>query len=449
MTKFAKFGAVCALALSVAGLSLPALAQTVAITGGKVYTQGSAGVLDNGTVLIRDGKIAAVGANVAVPAGAKVIDAKGKIVTPGLISAESGLGAIEVSALGSELAVRNEGLSAAYDVSYGLDPHSFVIPAARLGGLTRAIVIPTPTGGAGAHAHEHDTAGADHADHAEPGLFGGQAAIIHLGGAEGFVMKSKVAMSVDLGAAGARHAGGARGATFVALATMLDDVRHYTRNKARYAAGEGRDLGMSRADLEALIPVVESRMPVVVNVRRASDIQQALRFAREQKLQIILNEADEAWMVASEIAAAKVPVMLNPLSNLPDSFESRAARLDNAAKLHAAGVMVIIKGNEGNIHRAREARYNAGNAVANGLPYGAALDGLTLNPAKAFGVADRIGSLDVGKDADVVVWDGDPFEPMTQPVAVLINGKEQSLMSRGRALADRYKVTGDMPPAYR
>lgn len=425
-----------------------AFAQTIAITNGRVLT--GTGEIARGTVVIRDGRIAAVGADVAVPAGAEVVDARGGVIAPGFVAVDSGLGGIEVSALTdtNDLRQASNSLSAAFDVSWGLDPDSFTLPVARLGGITRAIVVPQHPGSAGGHVHEEDTAGVGEGGLHSPGLFAGQAAAIHLAEGVDILVEPRVAMVAPFGDAGANVAGGARGAEFTLFREILREVRLYAANRGAYDRGGLRDLMLSRADLEALIPVVQGHMPLIVTVHRASDIRNVLRLAEEENLDVILDGAEEGWRVADEIAAAGVPVLLNPLTNLPSSFEVRGATMENAARLHAAGVVIAIKGNEGSVHRAREARYNAGNAVAHGLPYAAAIQALTVNPARIFGLEDRIGGIRTGLEADVVVWTGDPLEPLSQPVAIFIGGRSQPLESRGLQLRDRYQTQGEMPPAY-
>ena len=437
--------AAAALALSAGA----ALAQTIAVTNGRVLT--GTGEIARGTVVIQNGRISAVGADVAVPSGAQVIDAQGGVIAPGFVAVDSGLGGVEVSALAdtNDLRQSSNSLSAAFDVSWGLDPDSFVIPVTRLGGVTRAIVTPQHPGSSGGHVHEEDTAGVGAGGYHSPGLFAGQAAVIHLAEGTDILVESQVAMVAPFGDAGAGVAGGARGAEFTLFREILREVRLYARNRAAYDRGDMRDLQLSRADLEALIPVVEGRMPLIVTVHRASDIRNVLRLAREENLDIILDGAEEGWRVAAEIAAADVPVLINPLDNLPSSFEVRGASLENAARLHAAGVVIAIKGNEGSVHRAREARYNAGNAVAHGLPFLAAIEALTVNPARIFGQEDRFGALRPGLEADVVVWTGDPLEPLSQPIAVIIRGQPQDLNSRALELRDRYRGGAPTPPAYR
>jgi len=440
-------GAVCA-----AALSSPAFAQQLtAITGGRVLTGTS--VIENGTVVIQNGRVVSVGTG-AAPSGARLIDARGKTVAPGFVAVDSGLGGSEISSVGGSDDLSNgaNSISAAFDVSYGLDPWSFTLPVARLGGITRAIVVPNHPGGSGGHEHQDDSdfAGVGAGGFQSPSLFAGQAAIIHLGTGNDILVKPRVAQVAPFGEAGAGVAGGARGAEFTQFRETLAEVRLYARNRAAYDRGAVRDLSLSRADLEALIPVADGSMPLIVTVRRAADIQQVLRLAREERIRIILDGAEEGWLVADQIAAAGVPVLLNPISNLPGNLETRGARMQNAAALDAAGVVIAIKGNEGSIHRARETRYNAGNAVSHGLPYDAAIEAITVNPARIFGMAGQFGELRAGAAADVVVWSGDPLEPLSIAETIFVNGQEQAPTSRQFLLRDRYRTGGEgaMPPAY-
>ena len=438
-------GAACAFALTA-----PAAAQSLtAITGGRVLTGTS--VIENGTVVIQNGRIVSVGTGPA-PSGARVIDARGKTVTPGLVAVDTVLGLSEVGSVGGSEDSRNSAnsISASFDVSYGLDPWSITLPVARLGGVTRAIVSPSHAGGGGGHRHEDDSdfAGVGHAGLQTPGLFAGQAAIIDLGQGGEILVQPRVAMVAPFGEAGAGIAGGARGAHFVQFKETLAEVRLYARNRAAYDRAGLRGLSLSRADLEALIPVAEGRMPLVVTARRAADIRQVLRLAREEGLKIILDGAEEGWLVAEDIAAAGTPVLLDALNNLPSNFEMRAARMQNAAALNAAGVVIAIKGSDG-ANRVREMRYNAGNAVSHGLPYAAAIQAITVNPARIFGMGGRFGELRAGAAADVVVWSGDPLEPLTLAEAVYIDGEEQPMTSRQFLLRDRYAApAGPMPVAY-
>lgn len=440
-------GAAC-----MAALSTPAFAQSLtAITGGRVLTGET--VIENGTVVIQNGRVVSVGTG-AAPSGARIIDARGKVVAPGFVAVDSGLGGSEISSVNGSDDLSNgaNSISASFDVSYGLDPWSFTLPVARLGGITRAVVVPNhPGGGGGGHAHDDsDFAGVGEGGYQSPSLFAGQAAIIHLAAGNDILVKPRVAMVAPFGEAGASVAGGARGAEFTQFKETLAEVRLYARNKAAYDRAGLRDLSLSRADLEALIPVANGSMPLIVTARRAADIQQVLRLAREEGVRIILDGAEEGWLVADQIAAANVPVLLNPTSNLPGNLETRAARMQNAAALDAAGVVIAIKGAEGSVHRARETRYNAGNAVSHGLPYASAIEAITVNPAKIFGMAGQFGELRAGAAADVVVWSGDPLEPLSIAETIFVNGQEQAPTSRQFLLRDRYRNGGEgaMPPAY-
>lgn len=403
------------LALALAATATPVAAQTFAITNAHLLTPGPVGEVENGTVLVRDGRISAAGSNVAVPAGVRTIDAKGAIVTPGLIAVNTALGLIEVSSVDGSVdnKTHNSGISASFDVQYGLNPASTLIPIARLGGVTHAVVMPDY----------------DDSEKERELPFAGKAAMISLGEGAAILHRPGVGMMLELGEDGAARIGGSRAAEFVQLRQIFDLARQAPRDEYPFE--------LSQADVAALKPVLAGTMPLIVVVHRASDIQQVLKLARDYKLKIILSGAEEAWRVADEIAAAKVPVLINPTSNIPSNFDMLGASLQNASILKAAGVEIAIGGNDAG-HRVREMRYNAGLAVSRGLPYAAGIEALTLAPARIFGVADQMGSIAPGKAADIVIWDGDPLEPLTQPTAIFIAGKEQPLTSRATELGKRY-----------
>jgi len=259
--------------------------------------------------------------------------------------------------------------------------------------------------------------------------FAGKAALISLGEGTNILHRPGVGMMLELGEDGAARIGGSRAAEFVQLRQIFDLVRQPPRDEYPFE--------LSQADVAALKPVLAGTMPLIVVVHRAADIQQVLKLARDYRLKIILSGAEEAWRVAGEIAAAKVPVLINPTSNIPSNFDMLGASLRNAAVLKAAGVEIAIGGNDAG-HRVREMRYNAGLGVSRGLPYADGIEALTLAPARIFGVADQLGSIAPGKSADIVIWDGDPLEPLTQPTAIFIAGREQPLTSRATELGKRY-----------
>ncbi len=409
-----------------------AQAQTIAITGGTVYPV-SGPKIEHGTVVIRDGKIAAVGANVTVPTGAQTIDATGKWVTPGLINAATELGVEEVQAVVStddDRATGTNGVAASFRVADGFNPNSVLIQPARNEGVTSVLVIPSGN------------------------VIAGQAAFVDLAPTD-MMMKSSAAMMGQLTntAGGGRNArdGQTVGEVTARLRELFEDVRAYSANRAAYDRAQSRPLSASRDDLEALIPVVQGRLPLVLNVDKANDIKQALEIAKAYGIKLVIMGGAEAWEVAPALAAAKVPVMAGALENIPQSFDVLGQRHDNIVLLKKAGVNIALIGNSGEEDRSpfnvRNIRQDGGTAVAYGLSWDDALKAITLAPAEIFGVADRVGTLQPGRDGNVVVWDGDPFEFKTRAVNVLVRGKNVMAPSRQDMLMERYK---SLPrPTYR
>jgi imidazolonepropionase-like amidohydrolase len=410
-------------------LGVPGAAQTIAITGGTVYPV-SGPAIQRGTVLLRDGRIVAVGADVAVPADAQRIDASGKIVTPGIVNAATELSVVDIGAVAATRNVSargREGIAAAFTVWDGLNPVSVLIPPARSAGITSVVIAP------------------------RGGLIAGQAAVLHLveGSAADMVMRSPVAMVGQIGGPQQANAQ-SRGELLLRLREVLDDARSYSRRRGEYERAQTRQFAASRLDLEALGPVLDGRVPLLLEADRASDIESAIKLASDYKLKLIVSGAAEAWMVADKLAAAHVPVLTGAMNNIPISFSSLGTRQENAGLLRRAGVAVILIGNAGGgdeeAFNVRNVRFEAGNAVAYGMSREDALRAITLTPAEVFGVADRIGSLQPGKDGDVVVWSGDPFEFASQPEHVFIRGREVRAPTRQDLLEQRYKT---LPPDYK
>ncbi|MGH7474899.1 MAG: amidohydrolase family protein [Longimicrobiales bacterium] len=415
-------------ALALAPAPAPALAQTIAITNARIYSVAGP-MIERGTVIISDGRIAAVGADAQPPAGAQVIDAAGKVVTPGFIDSFTQLGVVEIGAAPGtvDVASREDRITAAFNVVWGINPASTLIPIARTGGITRAVVAPNP--------------GAS--------IIAGQGALIQLAGgrADEMVMRNPIAMFAILDEGAAERTGGARGVAMLRLREIFQDARDYAANRAAYDAGSRREYAASRLDLAALDPVLDGALPLVLGVDRASDILNALGLARDFGLQLVLSGAREGWLVADDIARAGVPVIVNPMSNLPD-FDALSATLENAARLANAGVTVVFASFDA--HNTRNLRQAAGNAVAYGMPFDAALRAVTLAPAQLWGVADQVGTLEVGRQADVVVWSGDPFELLTHVEHVFIGGREAPDDTRQRMLLERYRtLDGAWPPSFR
>src|SRR2546421_2270436 len=399
----------------------PVFAQTVAITNGKIYPVNSAPIT-NGTVLIKDGIIVAVGTNVSIPAGAQRIDANGKIVTPGLINSLTEVGVIEIGQVrdtNDAAAKGSNNIAASFRIWDGLNSSSSLFAPTRNEGVTTVIVAP------------------------RGGLISGQAAAIDLanGHVSDVLRRGPVAMIAQMSsAAGAGTT--ARGELIGRLRALLDDVKYYASHRVDYDRAQTRTLGATNTDLEALIPVVEGKLPLIIDADSMAEIDAALALARDYKLQIMISGGAEAWLTADRLAATHVPVLTGAMNNIPGSFATLNQRQENAALLRRAGVRVALVGNgdgDESHFNARNIKYEAGSAVAYGMNYDDALRSITLTPAELFGLSDRIGSLQAGRDANVVVWSGDPFEFSTQAEHVFIRGREVKEPSRQDLLIDRYK----------
>lgn len=405
-------------------------AQTLAITGARVHTAAGA-PMDNATVLIRDGRIMQVGQGVAVPDGARRIDASGKWVTPGLINAATQLGLVEVGAEGTTRDVNargRDGIAAAFTPWEGLNTASVLFAPARDEGVTTVVIAPAG------------------------GLIAGQAAVIDLvhGSMTDMLVRAPVAMVSQVGSPGSAGGLGARGELAVRLRELLEDTRAYSRRKADFERAATRDFVASRLDLEAMIPVVEGRLPLIVVADRASDIETALRIAAEYNLRIGIGSGAEAWMVAPKLAAARVPVFTGAMNNIPGGFASLGSYQENAAMLRRAGVEVGIIGDagisDGQGFNVRNIKQEAGNAIAYGMSWEDALRAVTIVPARFLGIADHYGSIEAGKVANVVVWSGDPFEFGTRAEHVFVRGAEIVAPNRQKMLEQRYRT---LPPDYR
>jgi imidazolonepropionase-like amidohydrolase len=407
-------------------------AQTVAITGGKVYTMAGTPI-ENGTVVITNGKISAVGANVAVPAGAQRIDATGKIVTPGFINSSTQLGVVEVGQVSDtrDYAARGkDNIAAAFTVWEGLNPNSVMLAPARKEGVTSFVIIPAG------------------------GLVSGQAALVDLvpGTTTDMIVRAPVAMVAEIG--DANQGGlGSRGELIVKLKELLEDTKFFQTHRQAFDRAETRSFAASRLDLQAMIPVIEGREPLIIVVDRESDIDAALRLAREYNLKIMIGGGAEAWMMADKLAAAHVPVLTGAMNNIPAGFAALGQRQENAGLLSKAGVTVALVGNAGGgdeeAFNVRNIKQEAGNAVAYGMTWDNALRAVTIWPAEIFGVADRVGSLQPGREGNVVVWSGDPFEFTTRAEHVFVRGREYNEKTRQDMLTERYRTmpgTHNNPP---
>lgn len=395
----------------------PAPAATTVVFGADLHV-GDGAVVKGATVVMRDGKFVAVGGPElkARQAGdVALVDATGKVLTPGLVAADSQLGLVEIDLEGStrdDSRATEHPVRAAFDASRAINVESSLFQVQAMGGVTTAAVAPNG------------------------GLLSGQVAWIDLvhGDHRGALARAGVAIDGHLG-----HGwGGSRAATLAKLREVLSDAQVYRTRKGAYERAQSRPFAAHPLDLEALQPALDGKIPLTLSADRASDILAALDLAREFKLRVVIIGGAEAWKVAPELAAARVPVVLQPTRNLPQSYDSLGARLDAAALLAAAGAPVVI-GWLDDPHNLRNVTQEAGIAVAHGLPWETALRAITLEPARAYGMEATHGSVAVGKVANLVIWDGDPLELSSRPVQVFVRGRAIPMASRQTLLRDRYR----------
>ena len=424
MTMMKSFSA----ALLFSTISSTAMAQDYFISDAKLVTNTPQGTVEKADIIIRDGKITQVGTDLVAPANAEVISADGRWVTPGLITPFSRLGLMDIGGEDStnDTSSGQSETSVSELASDSYNPKAVFIANTRRLGITHAVISPSAAGDS---------------------IFGGTGAVVNLSGEYDSVEKSRAFVFVQLGENGTNRAGGSRAAALQQLRAALDDAGAYP---ARFKSPKDGD-ALSRQDASALFKAARGQMPLLISANRAVDMLNIIKLKREYGgLDIIILGAAEGWKIADELAAAKIKVMVDPHDNLPASFDSVEARLDNVILLDAAGVdYAITNASALGVQRPATLAQHAGNAVGNGLEWDKAFAAITYTPAKWFGLNDGIVSR--GSNATLVVWDGDPLDVTSAPTDMLINGERQSLKSRQTALRDRYNPTLDdtRPHKYR
>ena len=402
-------------------LAAPAFAQSVFLNDATLV--GADGQERQMDIALQDGSIAAMGAEVAPTEGATVIE--NAWVSPGLVASYSTLGLVDVGAENStnDTSASTDLASASIKASDAFNPRAVHIGNARRRGVMYAAVVPSPTG---------DT------------IFGGTGLTANLTGTDGSVLNDIAMVHVALGEGGARRAGGSRGAAMAQLRGALDDARR------GYQTQDEGDV-LRRRDARALRPVLSGAVPLMISASRASDLSRIIDLKTDYpNLDIIVVGAEEAHLVADELADAGIKIIIDPHENLPDTFESVNASFDNVLAVDAAGVDYAISSLSSlGVVKAGALAQHAGNAIGNGLSRDAALRAITSTPAEWFGI--DLGSTTVGQPANLVVWDGDPLEVMSAPIAMYVDGSEVSLESRMSALRDRYNpsTNSDRPYKYR
>jgi len=417
---------------SVLALSAQGPPKVIAITGGKLLTV-SHGTIENGVLVMVDGKIAAVGENgkVNIPSGAQIVDAKGMTVYPGLIDPESNFGLTEISAdeMSNDLAERSDEIMPHMHVYDAFHSETELIPVARLNGITNAVVAP-----------------------ASDDTIAGQDIFIQLYGPDRdrMIMGRDIALAMNYGAEQRRRGGSGGGkreypSTRMGLVTQLRqtflDVQDYIAK--RDSAAKKDDKAFKRdLKMEALIPYLKGERPVVVGVYEGYDVENIMALAQEFHLKVILNHVTQTQEILDKIAAYKVPVIVGSIYDFPRADQRFDAVYMLPAELAKRGVKIAISsadaGGPVSSHSSRNLPYAAGFAVAYGLPYDDALKAITLNVAEMFGFGDRLGSLDVGKMANVVIANGDPLDVRTDVKQVYIQGVPVPMESRQTRLRDEY-----------
>jgi imidazolonepropionase-like amidohydrolase len=412
------------LALAGLGVSSSARAQAPlrAWTDATLWT-GDGEVIEGGMIITAGERISSVGKAGPVPAEALVTSVRGAIITPGWVATESPLGLVEIDLEPSTVDSRqrreeaSDTIRAGQSAADGYSPLSTLLAVARRDGVTSA--VSTPGGG----------------------LVSGTSAWVDL--VDRFPATAVAREDIALHANVFEIGDASRPYALSKLRDALQSARLYSRSPDAYDRGQTRDLELSVSDLDRLSRVFGGGLPLVVKVARGADILRVLSLAKGYALKLILSGVDEGWTVAQQIAAARVPVVLDPTSNLPASFSTLNSRRENAAILSAAGVNVIISTFDA--HTVHNLRQLAGNAVADGLSRKAALRALCVEPATAFGMGQNYGLIAPGKVANFSVWNGDPFELGTWATEVVVRGQTTSLRSRQDVLFERYRDLRQVP----
>jgi imidazolonepropionase-like amidohydrolase len=426
--KMSKYFTNACIALALIAISsTSALAQSIAINNGRIVTNGDSGILENTNLLIENGRVTTISGD-APFAGDTVLDDSDYWVTPGIFAPYSNIGLVEVSAESRSNDTKADTIDATVRIraADSFNPKASNVAVSRAGGITTAAVY----------------SGAD------TDIFGGIGMLVSTTGEFDSVLDEDAFFYVDYSKS-SKKSGGTKGAAMAYLRSALDDARNYS---TRFKSPDDGDT-LRRADARALRPALQGRMPLIIKADRAVDMLNIIKLkGANPGLNITIIGAAEAWMITDQLVDAGVGVMVDPMKNLPSDFDQLGARLDNIQILKTAGVdtaIMAVSKTGSMAHNLRLLTQHAGNAVANGLSWDDAFKSISSVPAEMFGRTE-LGQILVGQTANLVVWDGDPLEAMSAPVAVIIDGELQSLKTRQSELRDRYNPTrsDDVPYGY-
>ncbi|MFK7844012.1 MAG: amidohydrolase family protein [Rhodothermales bacterium] len=399
---------------------------TFALTNARIETVTN-GVIENGTLIIRNDEIIAIGADIEIPPEAVVIDCGGQTIYPGMIDSGTQLGLVEISSIDRTVDSREVGdITPHVEALTAVNPNAVAIPVTRVSGVTT--VITQPSGG----------------------MFPGQAAMINLHGytPEQMSVAGKQYMMMSYPTTGRRSRFDRRSdedikkaadKAFKKLNEVWDQAALYTEIEAAYKASPQRDRRPEyNPQLISLMPVIRGEMPLVIQVNTAKDILSAIEWVKEQKIEKpIFSGVAEGWRVADEIAEAGIPCLVGPVLSTPTRGSDRFDKpYQNVGLMHKAGVKVAIR--TGETENVRNLPFNAGFAAAYGMGREDAMRAVTITPAEIFGVSDMLGSLEVGKKANMIVADGDPFEPKTKINHVFIDGWQIPMENRQTRLYEEF-----------
>jgi len=395
-------------------------AETVLIKGGLVHSaNGDTATIQD--ILISDNTIVGIGNNLIIDGNTRVIEVNGLPVTPGLISPMSNLGIVEINALDVTRDDESDLLSAGFSIFNAFNPHSTVIPWNRSNGVTSAISTPS--------ASSFPIFGL--------GSFFVLDGSLEINGSKDIAMFGRLGSSY-----------GSRAETLSILESLLEIGRMVKSTPVEeiLEMSLADQLELQSQDIIALGKVVNDGLPFVLETNRAVDILQALALKEKYGLNLVLASVEEASMVINQLKETNTPVIIDPMDNIPDSFDELGSSLELGKILDQAGIPIMFSTQRS--HNYHLMRQGSGNAVAHGMSYESAIEGMTSRVAEVFNLNKR-GVLKTGNLADIVVWDGDPLEPASFPRIVMIEGKIQSLSSRSTKLTERYTNKEDKPSSYK
>ena len=394
--------------------------ETILLKGGLVHS-GNGDSARTQDILISDKTIVGIGTNLIIDGNTRVIEVNGLPVTPGLISPMSNLGIVEINALDVTRDDESDLLSAGFSIFNAFNPHSTGIPWNRSNGVTSAMSTPSassfPIFGLGSHF-----------------VLDGS---LEIKGSKDIAMFGRLGSSY-----------GSRAETLSILESLLD-IGKMVKTLSIEEILEmnlADQLELQSQDIIALGKVVNDGMPFVIETNRAVDILQALSMKKKYDLNLVLVSVEEAPMVLDQLKESNTPVIIDPMDNIPNSFDELGSSLDLGKILDQAGIPIMFSTQRS--HNYHLMRQGAGNAVAYGMSYETAIKGMSNTVAQTFRLDDR-GSIETGKLADVIVWDGDPLEPSSFPKIVMIEGKLQDLSSRSTKLTERYTSPENKPSSYK